>query len=354
MKSRPWWGERRPVGAVRATPRAESVSDEDLMSQLAAGRQEALGPLYTRYAQRIFNLAVQSLDRAGAEEIVQDVFLAVWRKADTFSPERGAFRPWIFQIAHYRILNELRLRSRRPQAEPDPEGAHLAALSDPDAEPGEVMGREEDRALVRSALEALPPDQRKALSLAFLQDLTHEQVAAELNLPLGTAKTRIRAGLQKMRAQLSPLVAAVVLGVMGLAALGIGFHADYTARQRDERALTLVTSSTTVAIRLTAAPGTPDATHATYRGHSGATIAVLTFSYFPPAPTGQTYQAWVLHAGTWTSLGTARPDANGSARLIAEGPELAELPEAIEVTQEPLKGSASPTGRVVVIAHLAQ
>lgn len=342
------------MGATRATQRHEGPSDEELMRQLAAGRQEALGPLYTRYAQRIFSLAAQTLDRAAAEEIVQDVFLTIWRKADTFNPELGTFRPWVFQIAHFKILNELRRRSRRPRTESDPDGLRLAALPDPHADPDELVGGEEDRALIRSALEALPPNQRLALGLAFFEDMTHEQVAAELKLPLGTAKTRIRAGLQKLRTHLSPIVAALVLGAVGLAALGIGYHSDYAARKLDERALTLVTSSTTVAIRLASAPGIPAATHATYRGQPGATLAVMTLSNFPPAPPGQTYQAWVLHRGTWTSLGTARPDAHGGARLIAEGPDLAVLPEAIQVTQEPGKGSAVPSGPVVVSVRAAR
>jgi RNA polymerase sigma-70 factor, ECF subfamily len=68
------------------------ASDEDLMRALAAGQQEALGPLYSRYAPLVFNLAAQSLGRPAAEEVVQEVFLAVWRKADTFNPERGTFR----------------------------------------------------------------------------------------------------------------------------------------------------------------------------------------------------------------------------------------------------------------------
>ena len=73
-------------------PERRDSSDEELMRQIAAGEQEALEPLYSRYAPLIFNLAARSLDRAAAEEIVQDVFLAVWREAATFSPERGTFR----------------------------------------------------------------------------------------------------------------------------------------------------------------------------------------------------------------------------------------------------------------------
>src|SRR5947209_646393 len=106
------------------------LSDEELMAHLAAGRQEALAPLHSRYASLIFNLAAQTLDRAAAEEIAQDVFLVVWRKANTFDPARGAFRPWVLRIAHLRIINELRRRGRRPQVAPDPDGLRLVALPD--------------------------------------------------------------------------------------------------------------------------------------------------------------------------------------------------------------------------------
>src|SRR3954447_13246714 len=92
-------------------PLSQERTDEELMQQLAAGAQEALGPLYSRYARLIFHLAVRSLNRPAAEEIVQDVFLAVWCGAATFDPARGAFRPWVLQITHFRILNELRRRS---------------------------------------------------------------------------------------------------------------------------------------------------------------------------------------------------------------------------------------------------
>jgi RNA polymerase sigma factor (sigma-70 family) len=332
---------------IRGTPTAQDASDEELMARLAAGQQEALGPLYSRYAPLIFNLVAQSLDRAAAEEIVQDVFLAVWRRAESFDPERGAFRPWLLQIAHHRIVNELRRRSRQPQVEPDPEGLRLVNLPDGEPEPAEAAWRAQRSAALHSAFEALTPAQRQALGLAFFEELTHEQVAATLNVPLGTAKTRIRAGLQVLRGKLAPVVAALALGGI-LAALGGRYQAEQAALQRDERALALVTASDTQLVRLTAAPGVPDATHGTYRGKPGATIAVMTFSNFPPAPAARVYQAWALRSGTWTSLGTVQPDANGSARLIAEGPDLAVPPEAIQVTLEPGAGSVAPSGPVVI------
>lgn len=350
---RPWWVRRgRQMEPVRATSERRDATDEELMQRLAAGHQDALGPLYTRYATRIFGLASQSLERQAAEEVVQDVFLAVWRKAETFEPERGTFRPWVFQIAHHRVLNELRRRSRQPALDPDPEWERLSAIPDPGLTPEEAAGRAEDRARLRSAMENLPPAQRSALTLAFGEELSHAEVAKRLDLPLGTAKTRIRAGLERLRAGLSPAAAALVIGAIGLAALGgMWYRSDLAARARDTRALALLTSSETVAIRLTPAPGVPAATHAVYRGQPGVTIAVLTFDKFPPAPQGHTYQAWVRHGTRWISLGTARPDVEGDARLIVEGPELAALPDAIEVTREAAGGSQVPTGPVIVRAE---
>lgn len=317
------------------------------MRQLAAGRQETLGPLYSRYAARIFSLASRSLDRATAEEIVQEVFLSVWRNAATFAPDRGTFRAWVFQIAHYRVLNELRRRSRQPQLEDDPDGVRMAQTPDPTPGPDDVVAGEAQRLEVREALEALPEGQRRAVEMAFLEGLTHEQVAANLRLPLGTTKTRIRAGLQKLRVGLAPALAALVIVAAGLGAT-VGIRSEQASRALDGRALALLTSSETVAVRLRAAPGVPPETHAVYRGHTGATIAVLTLEKFPPAPVGETYQAWVRHGETWTSLGTVRPDAHGTARLIVEGPAVVKLPDAVEITGELARGGPSPHGPVIV------
>lgn len=324
-------------------------SDEELMHELALGRQEALGPLHSRYAALIFNLAAQTLDRAAAEEIVQDVFLAVWKKADTFDPARGTFRPWALRIAHLRIINELRRRGRRPIAAPDPEGLRLMALPDESVPPDEAAWREYRRSAVQDAVAHLPPPQQQALSLAFFDDLTHEQIATFLNLPLGTAKTRIRAGLQKLRVYLTPLLIVVLTLLAGLlVALGIRDQGQQAAVARELRALRLVTSSEVVPMRLNAAPGIPTKTHATYRGLPGVPTAVMTFENFPPAPVGQTYQVWARHNGQWFAIGTMRPDAQGNALLIIERPEIATPPEALQITLEPARGSPAPSGPVVV------
>jgi len=321
--------------------------DEELMRQVAEGSAEALGLLYSRFARLIARLAVQTLDRAAAEDLVQDVFLAVWRNAGRFDPERGTVRAWILQIAHFRLLNELRRRSRQPEIVPDREGLALGSLPAGEPGPAEMVWQQQRRAVLQSALDELPPSQREALGLAFLDDLTHEQVAAELGLPLGTAKTRIRAGLQKLRGTLGSQWAAIAALCL-LAALGIRYRSEQATLARYDRALSMVTSSDSVNLRLAPVPGTSEGTHGRYRGRPGVATAVVTFSNFPPAPAGQIYQGWARHGVTWTSLGTVEPDAGGSALLIAEDPTLAALPDSLEVTLEPRTGSAAPTGPVVV------
>jgi RNA polymerase sigma factor (sigma-70 family) len=91
-----------------------SRTDEELVVRLAHGHQEGLGALYSRYAALIFHLAAHSLDRGVAEEVVQEVFLTVWRSAHAFDPAQGAFRPWLMRQAHWRILNALRRRNADP------------------------------------------------------------------------------------------------------------------------------------------------------------------------------------------------------------------------------------------------
>jgi RNA polymerase sigma-70 factor (ECF subfamily) len=335
-----------PAGDGPEGPADRPISDEALMGRLAAGEREALEPLYQRHARVIYSLAAQTLGPAAAEEIVQEVFLAVWRKADTFDPRRGTFRAWVLQVAHLRILNELRRRSHRPQLAADPEGLRLAEVPDGDPEPAEATWRAYRRSAVRAAVAALPPAQRRALGLAFFEDLTHEQVAEVLRLPLGTAKTRIRAALLKLRHQLTPVLAALL--VAAAVPVGVRVQQEVARAQQYDRALHLVTTSDVVPVRLTPAPGVPEAAHGTYRGRPGAPIAVLTFSNLPPAPAGQAYQAWVHHPDGWTSLGLVRPDAQGSARLIVEGAALAVPPDALQLTLEPAGGRPAPGGPAFV------
>jgi RNA polymerase sigma-70 factor (ECF subfamily) len=323
------------------------------MSELAAGRPEALGPLHGRYAALIWGLAARSLDRAAAEEISQEVFLAVWRHAASFDPARGSFRAWVMQIARTRVINELRRRRRRLRATSQSQDPDTDHLPDPGPGPAEAAWCEYRRAAVRAAVEALPPPQREALSLAFLEDLTHEQVAAFLDVPLGTTKSRIRSGLKALRTRLAPLVTAgvVLAGLFTLA--GLREHAQQAAQQRQERALSLLTHSDVVSRRLSAAPGTDAAAHGHYSSLPGVDLAVLTLSHLAPAPDGYEYRAWASHGGRWTLLGRIQLDTQGYSLIIAEGPELIAPPDQLQVTLEPITRRAAagtaPTGPPLIL-----
>jgi RNA polymerase sigma-70 factor, ECF subfamily len=311
-------------------------SDEELMGRLVSGREDALGLLHARYALLIFNLASLSLGRASAEEVVQDVFVAIWRKAGTFDPSRGTFRAWALRIAHLRVINELRRRARRPRIEADPNGDHLGTVPELGPDPGEVAWLDDRRALVRAAVEALPPPQRQALSLAFLEDLTHQEISETLNLPLGTTKSRIRAGLQSLRSHRSIQIAAGLVVVALLATALIRDRMMHSAIEQHQAALRLVTSSDVVPLRLGNTPGTPAEMHGNYRGRPGVPMAVMTFSKFPKAPEGRVYRAWGSFGGPWYLLGDVKPDAQGSDLLLIEGEHWKTPPSALEVSLEPV------------------
>jgi len=318
-------------------------SDAELMRRVADGSGEALALLHRRFARLIRRVAVPTLDRAAADDLVQDVFLAVWQNAARFDAARGSVRAWMLQIAHYRLLNELRRRSRQPEFVPDGlDGARAGDLG-----PAETASRRERRALLTAAFDDLTEAQRQAIDLAFFDDLSHEQVAVELGVPLGTAKTRIRAGIQRLRGTLGPQWAALA-ALCVAAAIGLRYRAEHATLARYDRALSMVTASDAVNLRLGAGPGVPEETHARYRARPAAGIAVVTLSNFPPAPAGMTYQAWLRRGDTWTSLGTAEPDAARSARLIAEAENLTTAPDGLQVTLEPRRGSGAPSGRVIV------
>ena len=333
---------------MRAT---DELSDVELIRELASGGQEALGPLYARYAPLVFGVATQSLDRAAAEEIVQDVFLAIWRKAADFDPEQGAFRAWLLQVAHWRVLNELRRRNRRPHLQPDAEEHGLLA-SLPDVlqtDPADHVSYAERRAAIRSAMDALPAAQRQAVALAFFGELTHEQVARKLDLPLGTAKTRIRSGLHSLRRHLAPVAATLVL-VAGVVAAGLKAWQTQLVLERDERALRLASASDVERRHLSPVmAGLPADAHGSYQTRPGASIAILTVTDLPPAPSGQHYQAWLQQGTSWTALGEITPDATGSGRLIAEDPRLSkDPPTLVEVTLGSTRGPNEPSGAVAL------
>jgi Anti-sigma-K factor rskA, C-terminal len=169
-----------------------------------------------------------------------------------------------------------------------------------------------------------------------------------LNLPLGTTKSRIRAGLQTLRSHLSFLVAAGFLVVGLLTTALIRDRMMQASLERQGAALRLVTSSDVVPLRLANAPGTPSETHGNYRGRPGVPMAVMTFSKFPAAPSGRAYRAWGMFGERWHLLGSVNPDARGSDLLVTEGSHLATPPSALKVTLESVGPATEPSGPSVI------
>lgn len=177
----------------------EATRDEELIESVAEGNRRAFEQLYDRYAPLVFGLALKMLgNREVAEEAVQEIFWRVWQRAKSF--ERGrSFAPWLFGIAHNYCIDELRRRRARPQpVYEDDEHPVLSSIAD-EGDVSEAALQGEQRRIVINALRELPREQREALELAYFGGLTQQEIATRLGNPLGTIKTRMRLGLQKLR-----------------------------------------------------------------------------------------------------------------------------------------------------------
>jgi RNA polymerase sigma-70 factor, ECF subfamily len=172
--------------------------DRAAVTRMARGDGSAVGELYDRHARAIYSLAVRMLsDAAEAEDVVQDVFTQAWRQAGRYDPLRAPVVGWLLVITRARALD--RLRARRSRIAPAP--LDVMTSHPVDQSPGQevqAIGNEEAERL-RSALEALPDGQREAIELAYYKGLSQSDIAEKLEQPLGTVKTRIRAGLLKLR-----------------------------------------------------------------------------------------------------------------------------------------------------------
>ncbi len=169
----------------------------ELVGRVADGDRRAFRRLYDQYADQVYGLAryVTRHDQT-AEEVTQETFIKLWRKAGSYRPRRGKFSTWLLTIAKRTAIDRLRREDRRPEiAEAvDIEADWRPALSNPGAGDEEARWRS-----LYFALHDLPDEQRQAVSLAYYQDMSHSQIAEYLGIPLGTVKTRIRLGMQKLR-----------------------------------------------------------------------------------------------------------------------------------------------------------
>jgi RNA polymerase sigma factor (sigma-70 family) len=182
-----------------------SCDEGQLIARIAQQDQIALSQLYDRYARVIYGVAYKSLGSVEeCEEVVLDVFAQVWRSADRYDAARARVDTWLFMIARSRILDRLRGRQRR-----DKVTDAVISLDPPTGKvspgPDEHVEITERRSMVLAALEGIPPEQRLVLELSYYRGLSHGEIAAQTGLALGTVKTRIRLGLEKLRAALQAL-----------------------------------------------------------------------------------------------------------------------------------------------------
>ena len=186
-----------PTGAPHAAHPVGERRPEEVLAEVARGSEAAFDELYQRIAGPVFGLALRVVrDREMAQDVAQEVLTEVWRLAARFDPARGSAMGWILTMAHRRAVDRVRREEVR-SATLRKEAATLVA-TEQDVVVAQLE-RQWDAALVRRALGTLTLAQREAIELAYYRGYTHQQVSTVLDIPLGTAKTRIRDGLIRLR-----------------------------------------------------------------------------------------------------------------------------------------------------------
>jgi RNA polymerase sigma-70 factor (ECF subfamily) len=188
---------RQPEARRRLTARPETDSrDAELLRAVARGDDAALAALYDHYSSILLGLLLRILhNRAEAEDVLQEVFVQVWRRAASFDESRGRGFTWLVTLARSRAIDRLRALDSRARAA----NASAAEASDTVGDASLDAFRSEQREIMRGALAQLSEDQRRTLLLAYEEGLTQSEIAARLGQPLGTVKTRTRAGLMRLR-----------------------------------------------------------------------------------------------------------------------------------------------------------
>jgi len=172
------------------------VEDAELLARIVDRDERAVEALYARYSGPLYSLAYQVTGAERfAQDVVQEVFVALWRDASRFDPSRGAVAPWLFSLARHKAIDLVRREANIRKRTADVDLEFHEADDDVDHEVWVRLRKER----VQAAIAELTPVQREALELAFFGGLTHVEVAERLEIPLGTAKTRIRSALLRLR-----------------------------------------------------------------------------------------------------------------------------------------------------------
>lgn len=168
-----------------------------LLAQIQAGSEDALLELHSRYANLVYSVAYRVLnDSMSAEEVTQDAFMRLWNKSYTYDPEKGRFTTWLLTVTRRLAIDMIRQRQRR-----EPKSGMLFMDEDPSLWENILTaeGGGDLRRTLRSVMDELPTEQRELIELVYFYGMSHSDLAETLDIPLGTVKTRIRLGMQKLR-----------------------------------------------------------------------------------------------------------------------------------------------------------
>ena len=180
----------------------ERQKDVELLARVAKGDEQAFAQFYRRTADGLYSLALKMMNDSGeAEDVLQDGFSYMWKRAATYDPARSSPFTWAVMIVRNKAIDRLRSRQRQARIVEKATTAFLHFSDTDDASAREPVRREQC-AEVRAALTEIPDDQKQVVELAFFGGLTHEQIAQRLDTPLGTIKARIRRGLLRLRDRL--------------------------------------------------------------------------------------------------------------------------------------------------------
>ena len=184
----------------------KALEDQALMERLTYQDLTAFRTLYNRYSSLVYSASLRVLRDAGlADDMVQEIFLRIWRKPESYVATRGKFATWLTSVTRNRAVDAIRSRNRRYRHETaSPEEQEWDVPGDERDDPALTAEMSDQRRMILKALSGLPAEQRKVIELAYFGGLTQQEISEKLDQPLGTVKTRIRLGMQKLKMALSP------------------------------------------------------------------------------------------------------------------------------------------------------
>jgi RNA polymerase sigma factor (sigma-70 family) len=191
----------RPQGYSVGVERAAGLSEESVLQGFAAGDESALKHLYDTHSRLVHSYCRRLVGPDQAADVTQEVFLAAWRSRDRYRPDAGTFTGWLMGIARFKAIDATRARARRPDTAEEDTGVDEPSAA---AEADDLAVR----MLLTEALQQLPERARQMIELAFYEDLTHTEIAERTDQPLGTVKSDIRRGLERLRRHLEGFDAA--------------------------------------------------------------------------------------------------------------------------------------------------